>query len=93
MSDDTLFQFEQTMTRDDVATYLREVADKLDGDGTVELSAGGQSTSLAVPERVQFEVDVERALDDRGSAEVEVEFELEWYEDEEGTASGSLEIE
>lgn len=92
MSDDALFQFEQTMTRTDVAAYLREVADKLDGDGTLEFSAGGQSTSLAVPERIQFEVDVERDLGDRGSAEVEVEFELDWYEDEDGTATGSLEI-
>ena len=92
MADETLFQFEQTMSRSDVAAYLREVADKLDADGTLEFRAGGQSTTLDVPERLQFEVDVERDLHDQGSDEIEVEFELEWYEDEEGTASGSLEI-
>lgn len=93
MADDTLFQFEQTMSRTDVAAYLREVADKLDADGDLEFTAGGQSTTVRVPERVQFEVDVERDPDDHGAAEMEVEFELEWYEDEDGTASGSLEIE
>lgn len=90
MSEDTLFEFEQTMSRADVAAYLRDVADKLDGDGTLEFTAGGQSTAVSVPERIQFEVEVQRDLDDQGSAEVEVEFELEWYEDE--SATGSLEI-
>ncbi len=92
MASDTLFQFEQTMSRSDVAAYLREVADKLDTDGSLEFTAGEQTTSLAVPERIQFEVDVERDLHDQSADEIEVEFELEWYEDEEGTASGSLEI-
>jgi amphi-Trp domain-containing protein len=92
MADDTLFQFEQTMDRTDVAAYLREVANKLDDDGPLEFRAGGDTTTVAVPERIQFEVDVERDPGDRGSAEMEVEFELEWYEDEDGTASGSLEI-
>ena len=93
MSDNTLFQFEQTMSRGDVAAYLREVADKLDAGGDLDFTAGGQSTSVRVPERVEFAVDVERDPGTNGSAEMEVEFELEWYEDEESTASGSLEIE
>ena len=93
MSDDTLFQFEQTMARSDVAAYLREAADRLDADGDLEFTAGGESTSVSVAERVQFEVEVERDPGDHGSAEMEVEFELEWYEDESGSASGSIETE
>lgn len=92
MAHDTLFQFEQTMSRSDVAAYLRDIADKLDQDGTLEFKAGGNSTSLSVPERIQFEVDVERDANEGGASEVEVEFELEWYEDEDGSGSGSLEI-
>lgn len=92
MADETLFQFEQTMSRADVAEYFREVADKLENEGTLEFRAGGNSTSLTVPERIQFEVDVERDARDQGSGEIEVEFELEWYEGDEETASGSLEI-
>lgn len=93
MADDTLFQFEQPMSRADVAAYLHEVADKLDADGALTFRAGGESTSVSVPERLQFEVDVERAPTDRGAAEMEVEFELGWSEDEEGTAPDSLNIE
>lgn len=92
MSDETLFQFEQTMTRSDVAAYLRDVADKLDDEGTLEFKAGGNATTVSVPERLQFEVDVERDPGDGRSAEIEVEFELEWYEGDEETAGGSLEI-
>jgi amphi-Trp domain-containing protein len=92
MADETLFQFEQTMSRSDVAAYLREVADKLDAGGALEFAAGGHATSVAVPERLQFEVDVERDRHEQGASELEIEFELEWYEDEDGTASGSLEI-
>ena len=93
MGDDTVFQFEQTMARDEVATYLHEVANKLEESDELEFKAGGHSTTLTVPDRLQFEVEVQREPTDRGTDEVEVEFELEWYEDETGTASGSLEIE
>lgn len=92
MSDETLFEFEQTFSRSDVAAYLRNVANKLDEDGTVEFEAGGQSTAVTVPDRVQFDVEVERELHDDGSSGMELEFELEWRETEDGTASGSLNI-
>ena len=36
MSDDTLFEFEQDMSRADVATYLRTIADKLDDSGQLD---------------------------------------------------------
>jgi amphi-Trp domain-containing protein len=81
------------MSRADVAAYLRDVADKLDADGDLDFTAGGQSASVRVPERLQFAVDVERDSGADGAAEMEIEFELEWYEDEDGTASGPLEIE
>jgi len=98
MADDTLLRFEQPMSRADAAAYLHEVAlhevaDKLDADGALTFRTGGESTSVSVPERLPFEVDVERAVTDRGAAEMEVDFELEWCEDEEGTATSSLKIE
>jgi len=92
MSNETLFEFEQTFSRANVAAYLREIADKLDGDGTLEFAAGGETTSVSVPERLQFEVDVERDAHEDGSAEMEIEFELEWHEGDDGTAQGTLEI-
>jgi amphi-Trp domain-containing protein len=93
MPDETIFEFEQTFDRTDVAAYLREIADNLDDDGELQLTAGGSSTSVSVPERLQFEVEVERDPGDDGATEMELEFELTWHEREDGTASGSLEIE
>ncbi len=93
MSDETLFEFEQSFDRPDVAAYLREMANRLDADGRLELTAGGTTTAVSVPDRVQFEVEVERDANDDGSAEMEVELELSWREGEDGSAPGSLEIE
>ncbi len=92
MADNTLFEFEQTFSRSNVAAYLREIADKLDGEGALEFAAGGETTAVSVPERLQFEVEVEREQNDDGSAEMEIEFELEWHEDENGTRQSTLEI-
>jgi amphi-Trp domain-containing protein len=93
MPDETLFTFEQIMTRADVAAYLRNVADKLEADGTLAFTAGGQSTEVAVPERLEFEVDVERSVG-TGPTKVELEFELGWTEGADGDATGpgTLEI-
>jgi len=93
MPDETIFEFEQTFDRTDVAAYLREIADKLDDDGELSFTAGGASTPVSVPERLQFEVEIEREPGDDGAAEMELEFELTWHEHEDGTATGSLEIE
>jgi len=43
-----------------MAVYLREIVEKLDADGDLEFTAGGESTAMAVPERLQFAVDLER---------------------------------
>ncbi len=56
MPDDTMFEFEQDMSRADVATYLRTIADKLDENGEVDFSTADQSTTVQVPEHVEFEI-------------------------------------
>lgn len=95
MTDDTLFEFEQDMSREDVATYLRTLADKLDENGEIDFSAAEQSTTVQVPDHVEFEIELERSSNDRGSSEISLELELEWYETREGSLAGpgSLEIE
>jgi amphi-Trp domain-containing protein len=92
MPDEILFEFEQSMTRADVAAYLRTVADRLEADGNLPLSAGAQSHTVAVPARVHFEVKVEREPSRSGPAEMGIEFELEWDENGGGDESGPLEI-
>ena len=95
MSDDTLFEFEQDMSRADVATYLRTIADKLDDSGQLDFSAADQSSTVEVPEHVEFEIELERESNERGSSEVSLELEVDWYETREGSIAGpgSLEIE
>ena len=86
MPEEVLFKSEQSMSREEVAQYLRTVADKLDGDGSLSLSAGDQSVTMDVPARPEFEVKAERETSRSGGpAELSVEFELEW---DEGAESG-----
>lgn len=94
MAEQVLFENERRLDRSEIATYLRTVADKLDAGDSITLSAGDESTTLAVPAQPVFEVKAER----EGTApdtELSVEFELEWDEhssDGDGTR-GNLEIE
>lgn len=92
MPEEVLFKTEQSHSREEIATYLRSVADRLDGSGDLTLSSGGDSVELAIPDRPTFEVKAERETN--GSTELSVEFELEWKEgqDAEG-GSGELSIE
>jgi amphi-Trp domain-containing protein len=81
MPEETLFKSETRMEKADVADYLRTVADKLDAGDDLVLSAGEQSTTLAVPGRPTFEVKVERESPRGGGpGELSLELELEWSE-------------
>jgi amphi-Trp domain-containing protein len=81
MPEEVLFATESMRSRSEVATYLREVADALESDGAVTLSAGDQSVSVTPPSRVEFEVKVEREGPANGPGELGLELELEWDED------------
>jgi amphi-Trp domain-containing protein len=89
--EETLFKSESAQSRADIAAYLRTIADRLDADGEVTLSAGEQSQTLSVPARPVFEVKVERETSSSGAAELSIELELEWDEGASDTDS-SLEV-
>jgi amphi-Trp domain-containing protein len=92
MPEEVLFKTEQSHSREEIATYLRSVADRLDGGGDLTLSSGGESVELSIPDRPTFEVKAERETN--GSTELSVEFELEWKEGQDATGeSGELSIE
>ncbi|MFW5956462.1 MAG: amphi-Trp domain-containing protein [Halorhabdus sp.] len=91
MPEEVLFETEQTMTRADIASYLRTVADNLDSGAAVTLSAGEQSITLEPPASPTFEVKAEREGPTDGPGELSIEFELEW--DEDGGDGGELSIE
>ncbi|TQQ82563.1 amphi-Trp domain-containing protein [Halonotius terrestris] len=95
MPEEVLFKSESTQSRDEIASYLRSVADKLDSGESVTLSAGAETTTLDIPSRPTFEVKAERETDSSGgNAEQSLELEIEWDEDgSDGGESGSLSIE
>lgn len=91
MPEETLFAFEQTMSRAEVARYLRTVAKHLEKDGSINFSAGAHRSTVEVPRRVRFEIEIERDTPASGSKppKVSIELDIEWLE---GEADGSLEI-
>ncbi|MFB6110818.1 MAG: amphi-Trp domain-containing protein [Halodesulfurarchaeum sp.] len=94
MPETVLFESESVQTRDEIATYLRAVADKLDAGEPITLRSGSESQTRDPPARLSFEVKAEREGPAEGPGELGVEFELEWDEREAGAGgSGTLTIE
>lgn len=92
MPEEVLFKSESRQSRADVAAYLRQVADKLDADEPITLTAGDESVTMDPPAQPTFEVKAEREGPEGGPYERSVEFELEWDETDDGS-DGELQIE
>jgi amphi-Trp domain-containing protein len=90
MPEEVLFKSEQRMSREQVASYLQTVVDRLNAGEPIALQAGGDSVTLEPPSQPTFEVKAEREGPTNGPKELSVEFELEWPED--GDDGGALEI-
>lgn len=94
MPEEVLFETESRQSRNDIATYLRRVADLLESDGDITLTAGDQSVTMSPPAQPTFEVKVEREGPSDGPGELSIELELEWDENGGGGAGGGeLQIE
>ena len=95
MPEEVLFESESRQSRDEIAAYLRTVADSLDAGDAITLKKGGESVTMEPPARPTFEVKAEREGPADGDGELSIEFELEWDEggEETGEAGGELEIE
>ncbi|NLV05934.1 amphi-Trp domain-containing protein [Haloarcula rubripromontorii] len=90
MPEEVLFKSEQRMSREEIASYLQTVVDKLNAGDAVTLQADGDSMTLAPPPQPTFEVKAEREGPTNGPKELSIEFELKWPED--GEDGGELEI-
>ena len=88
MPEEILFESESARDRAEVAAYLRRVADALEVGDPLALSAGGDSVTMAVPERPTFEVKAEREGPTDGPGELSVEFEIEWDENQRDGGDG-----
>ncbi|GAA0522414.1 amphi-Trp domain-containing protein [Halorubrum aquaticum] len=94
MPEEVLFESESRRSREEIAAYLRTVADSLDAGNAITLTRGEQSVTMAPPARPTFEVKAEREGPAEGPGELSVEFELEWDEGDAGGEGGNeLEIE
>jgi len=95
MPEEVLFKSESKQSREEIASYLRKVADNLDSGNAISLKAGSESVTLNPSARPTFEVKAEREGPAGNLTERNIEFELEWDEGdgEEGARSGQLEIE
>ncbi len=92
MPEVVLFESESKQSREDIAAYLRSVADKLDSGGEIQLQSGSESVRVDPPAQPTFEVKVEREGPEGGPYERSIELELEWDEDDHGNGGGDLQI-
>ncbi|WP_090379766.1 amphi-Trp domain-containing protein [Natronobacterium texcoconense] len=94
MPEEVLFETESRQDRAAIADYLRQVADNLESDASITLTAGDQSVTMDPPSQPTFEVKAEREGPTDGPGELSIEFELEWDEnDDGGDGDGDLQIE
>ncbi|UHQ96268.1 amphi-Trp domain-containing protein [Natrinema halophilum] len=95
MPEEVLFKSESVQSRDEIASYLGSVAEKLEQGGSITLKAGSESVTMDPPTRSTFEVKAEREGPAEGPGELSIEFELEWDENSKGAegGTGDLEIE
>ena len=69
----TEFEWKKQLQRNEVATFLRQLADGLQEDGTVEIEQDDWELKLSVAQDVQLQVELEVDGD-----EGELEIELRW---------------
>jgi amphi-Trp domain-containing protein len=71
-----LHKSSEYMSRADLASFLRNLADRIEG-GTVTLTSGEQKTPVEVGERVELEVEYETKDKPKGTR-YQLELEIEW---------------
>jgi amphi-Trp domain-containing protein len=70
---DVKVEHKVTLTRQEAAAWIAELADALGGDGPVTIKLARSTVELRVPDHVRCEAEVEIE-----AGEVELEFELKW---------------
>ena len=96
MPEEVLFKSESDQRREDIAAFLRTVAENLEQGSGITLKAGGESLTMNPPATPTFEVKAEREGPTDSPGELSIEFEIEWAEDGangDGESGGGLEIE
>jgi amphi-Trp domain-containing protein len=83
-----LFSSEEHLSAQDVASFLRQLADKIEQNEII-LKQGSEEVRLAIPNNLVLELKAEEEVKgDRTQRSLEVE--LEWYEGEDADRSVRL---
>jgi len=84
---------EEQKSRAEIATYLRDMADQLDGGGDVTLDLGGTGVQMSPTEPVTFKLEGESDWS-QGDTEAKqsIEFELVWWREAATAEEGSLDV-
>lgn len=78
----------ETVSRKELATYLRNLADQFESDGDTQIQVGNKSVAVHPPENVKREVTViERSALLRGDKEA-LELDVKWKKNKGKGASG-----
>lgn len=83
MTETVLFESESEQTRAAIASYLRNVAETLEGGRDLTLKAGEESVTVDPPAESTFEVRAERD-GPAGTGEMRIGFELGWDNGDDG---------
>jgi amphi-Trp domain-containing protein len=84
---------EAEKTRSEIASYLCELAEQLDGDGAVTLELGGKQVQLDPTNPVTFKLEGESDWSEGDTeAKQSIEFELVWWCEAQTAEEGALDI-
>jgi len=84
---------EEQKTRTEIASYLRDLAEQLDGDGAVILDLGGTEVKLNPSDPVTFKLEGESDWSEGDTeAKQSIEFEMVWWREAQTTEEGTLDI-
>lgn len=84
---------EAQRSRSEIAAYLRDLADQLDGEGEITLDLGGTSVRVDPTEPVTFKLEGESDWSEgQSEAKQSIEFELVWWREADTAEAGALDI-
>jgi amphi-Trp domain-containing protein len=84
-----LFKSEERKSRSEVSAFLAELSKKL-GTGTVILQQGKEELTLAIPESLILEIQVEDEKKGKRGIQHSLEVEIKWFDNDKG--GGSLKL-
>lgn len=84
-----LFKSQEKKSRSDVSAFLHQLADKI-SEGTVILSKGTEDVTLALPQNLTLEIQVEDEVKKTKGIQHSLEIEIKWFDNDDSTKGLTL---